>query len=173
MGVTTSSNSAATYVPLATSTLGSAQATVTFNSIPSTYTDLVLITGDIINATNLANAYLQFNSDTSGTYSATFMEGSGSSGSGSRNSGQDRLKVLRSYGGDRTMNITNILNYSNNSFYKTILGRYGSGGSSSSTGAAIGMWRSTSTISSITIGIEGGYNFSTGATFTLYGIKAA
>ena len=43
MGVTTSSNSAATYEPIATTTLGSAASTITFSSISGSYTDLILV----------------------------------------------------------------------------------------------------------------------------------
>ena len=162
-----------TYEKIATTTLGSATATVTFSSISSAYTDLVLITADILNTVNLATAYMQFNSDSGSNYSNTYMEGNGSSAGSGRSSNQTRMSIMRSYGGDRTMNIVNIQNYTNATTNKTAICRYGSGGSSSSAGAAVGLWRSTSAITSIVIGIDGGYNFSAGATFTLYGILKA
>jgi hypothetical protein len=162
-----------TYEKIATTTLGSATATVTFSSISGAYTDLVLVTGDILNTTNLANMYLRFNSDSGSNYSRVFIEGSGSAASASRTTNETYMLAGRSYGGDRTMNIFHIQNYSNTTINKSVLCRYGSGGTSSSTGATAGLWRSTSAIDSILIGIEGGYNFSSDATFTLYGIKAA
>jgi hypothetical protein len=164
---------ALTYEKIATNVLGSAQATVTFSSISSDYTDLVLITGDILNTTNLANMYLQFNSNSSSLYSTTFMEGNGSSAASSRTTNRTSMLAGRSYGGDRTQNIFQINNYSNSTTYKTVICRYGSAGSSSSAGVTGGLWRSTSVITSITIGIEGGINFSSGCSFNLYGIKAA
>jgi hypothetical protein len=160
-----------TYTPIASQTLGSATATVTFTNIPQNFTDLILVTGDILNASNLADMYLQFNSDTSSNYSRTFMESSSSSASTNRSSNQTTLALGRSYGGDRTQNIFQINNYSNSSTNKTVLCRYGSGDASSSSGAAVGLWRSTSAITSITLGIDGGYNFSSGSTFNLYGIQ--
>jgi hypothetical protein len=164
---------ASTYEKIATTTLGSATATVTFSSISSAYTDLILITADIINTTNVLGLYIQFNSDTGSNYSRIFMEGNGSSAASSKNSNQSNMMLGRSYGGDRTTNIFQIQNYSNSTTNKTTLCRYGSGGSSSAVGAAIGLWRNTNAITSITIGIEGGYNMSAGCSFALYGIKAA
>lgn len=164
---------AITYEPLATNTLGSAAATVTFSSISGNYTDLVLVTADIINTTNLLGMYIQFNSDTGSNYSRTFIEGNGSSAASSRNSNQTSIMIGRSYGGDRTMNIFQIQDYANTTTYKTALCRYGSGGSSSATGAGVGLWRNTNAITSITVGIEGGYNMSSGCSFTLYGVKEA
>jgi hypothetical protein len=164
---------ASTYEKIASQTLGSATATVTFSSISSAYTDLVLVTADIINTTNVLGLYIQFNSDTGSNYSRTFIEGNGSTASSSRSSNQTNMMLGRSYGGDRTMNIFQIQNYANTTTYKTALCRYGSGGTSSAVGASVGLWRSTSAITSITVGIEGGYNMSAGCTFNLYGIKAA
>ena len=51
-----------TYTPIATTTLGSATNTLTFNSIPSTYTDLVIICNYSQNGDMLQG---RFNSDTS------------------------------------------------------------------------------------------------------------
>jgi hypothetical protein len=161
-----------TYEKIAAQTLGSATATVTFSSIAGTYTDLILVTADIINTTNVLGMYIQFNSDTGSNYSRTFMEGNGSSASSSRSSNQTSMMLGRSYGGDRTMNIFQIQNYSNTTTNKTALCRYGSPGSSSAVGAAVGLWRSTSAITSIVVGLEGGANMSAGCSFTLYGIKA-
>ena len=173
MGVTTSSNSAATYVPIERKTLGSATPTVIFTSIPQTFTDLILITNDIINTTNVLAMYTQFNSDTGTNYSDTLLEGNGSSAASGRDSNKTALLIGRSYGGDRSMNIFQFQNYSNTTTYKTTLSRYEGAGSSSAVGAGVGLWRSTAAITSITLGLEGGYNFSSGCQFTLYGIKAA
>lgn len=164
-----------TYEKIATNTVsGSSTTNVNFNSIPSTYTDLVLIASNIINPTNLATMYIRFNSDSTSAYSDTYMEGNGSSGSSARDLNQTSLIAIgRSYGGDLTTNIINIMNYANTTTFKTAISRYGSGGASSAVGAAAGMWRSTSAITSITVGIQGGYIFSSGAVLTLYGIKAA
>jgi len=161
-----------TYEKIAAQTLGSATATVTFSSIAGTYTDLILVTADIINTTNVLGMYIQFNSDTGSNYSRTFMEGNGSSASSSRSSNQTSMMLGRSYGGDRTMNIFQIQNYSNSTTNKTVLCRYGSAGSSSAVGAAVGLWRSTSAITSIVVGLVSGANMSAGCSFTLYGIKA-
>jgi hypothetical protein len=83
------------------------------------------------------------------------------------------MNIMRSFGGDNTMNIVQIQNYSNTTTYKTALSRYGSGGTSSATLAGVGLWRNTNAITSITIGITDGFDFLSGAMFTLYGIKAA
>ena len=57
-----------TYTPLATSTLGSAAASVTFSSISGSYTDLVLVISCAQSAAG-GGLRFQFNSDTGGNYS--------------------------------------------------------------------------------------------------------
>ena len=62
---------AATYEPIATTTLGSAASSITFNSIPATYTDLRVVLVGTTTAT--ANCWLTFNSDGATNYSDTFL----------------------------------------------------------------------------------------------------
>jgi hypothetical protein len=63
-----------------------------------------------------------------------------------------------------------FMNYSNTTTNKTVLGR--SSAASGFVEAAVGLWRNTSAITSITA-TTGGQSYQTGSTFTLYGIKAA
>ena len=65
-----------TYEPIATQTLGSAAATITFSSIPATYTDLRLVL--VGTSTISANPKINFNSDTATNYSQTILSGNGS-----------------------------------------------------------------------------------------------
>ena len=66
----------ATYEKIATTTLGSNQASVTFSSIPATYTDIVVIaTGKTSTETTL---YFRFNGDSGSNYSSTDIYGDGS-----------------------------------------------------------------------------------------------
>jgi hypothetical protein len=53
-----------TYEAIATQTLGSAAASVTFSSIPGTYTDLVLVVAMEHVTTGTENIVMQFNGDT-------------------------------------------------------------------------------------------------------------
>lgn len=164
---------AATYEPIATHTLGSAAASYTFSSIPSSFTDLVLVVnGGFATAETIG---IQFNSDTGSNYSSTILAGSGSTASSGRNTNQTGLTIATN-GYYTTTQIANsiisVMNYSNATTYKTVLSR--SNNASVGLDAIVGLWRSTSTINSIKLyGFYSGYNFNAGSTFTLYGIASA
>lgn len=156
-----------TYDKIATNTLGSAAASVTFSSIPATYTDLVLVIAGGTTAT--ADVYIEFNGDTGTNYSRTYLGGDGSSASSGRNSSVTAIPSFYVGSAQSTM-YAHIMSYANTNVNKTILTR------SSSAGvfvlSATGLWRSTAAINSIKI-LVSGTNLSSGNTFTLYGIKAA
>ena len=167
--------SAVTYTPIATNTLSSAASTITFSSISGAYTDLVLV----INGGTSVNdswASLRFNSDSGSNYSITRMNGNGTTAYSARSSNQTRIFI----GYDAAPNtafqfnsIVNIMNYSNATTYKTVLTRDNSPAGTSYPGAAanVGLWRSTSAITTITL-ISNTSNFISGSTFSLYGIGA-
>jgi hypothetical protein len=162
-----------TYTPIATNTLGSSAATVTFSSIAGTYTDLVIV-ADAISSTT-ANYELTFNGDSASNYSRTFLQGSGSAASSGRASSQTFIRcdqggnlVTATWGSPLRIF---VMNYSNSTTYKTALTR-SDGASAGGTGAVVALWRSTAAITSLTLACSGA-TFSTGSIFTLYGIAAA
>jgi hypothetical protein len=153
-----------TYEPIATTTLGSAAASYTFSSIPSTYTDLVLIVNP---NSSVDNMNLRFNGDTGSNYSRTVLFGSGSSAISSRVSGTVMNQTISS--GWEIMRI-NIMNYANTTTYKTAISRLDD--AANYVGTSVGLWRSTAAINSVTI-LAGTGNIPSGAVLTLYGIAAA
>lgn len=158
-----------TYTPIATTTLGSAQASVTFSSLGS-YTDLVLV----VNCTTASdsNVLLRFNSDTGTNYSNTTLDGTGSAATSYRYTNQTSIYLTnQAYAQSSTQfnSIANIMNYGNATTYKTVICR--SNNSATGTDAIVNLWRSTSAITSITI--LGNANFNSASTFTLYGIASA
>ena len=161
-----------TYTPIATTTLGSATASYTFSSIPSTYTDLVLVfNGSASSGTPLVT--LQFNGDTATNYSDTTLSGNGTSATSGRDSS---VAQIYASGADSLTTgisqlIVNLQNYSNTTTYKTIITR--SGNAANGTSAVVGLWRSTAAINSIKVFNHTATNFAVGSTFTLYGIQAA
>jgi hypothetical protein len=158
-----------TYVALATNTLGTAASSVTFSSIPGTYTDLVLV----VAGTCSAGSYLtlRFNSDTSTNYSTTELYGDGSTAGSVRNTGNNYMYI----GAIRTTQsniITQIQNYSNATTFKTVLSR--TNNAATETKAVVGLWRATpAAITLIEVGTGGANTFQVGSTFSLYGILAA
>jgi len=161
-----------TYTPIATTTLGSAAATVTFSSIASTYTDLIVI----INAIGTtANTYkrLTVNSDSGSNYSRTVLSGDGTSALSfrSRNATSfnfNGYSALITPAADNS--ILHFQNYSNTTTYKTILTRSNNANYAAET--VVGLWRSTAAINRIDFTLDSS-TYAAGSTFTLYGIAAA
>jgi hypothetical protein len=165
----------ATYEVIATTTLGSAQASVTFSTISGSYTDLVLVANWGVSV-NGDGTIIRFNSDTGNNYSDTELYGTGSSAASQRRSNASFIDITRAIAGDGTNIYTNaiinIQNYSNTTTYKTALLRSNlATGTYAGVAALVGLWRSTSAITSITI-LPASNNLLSGSTFTLYGIKA-
>ena len=163
-----------TYDKIASTTLGSAAASYTFSSIPSTYTDLVLIVNSSASA-NGEDWWVQFNSDTGSNYSWTSLGGTGSGAASGRASSQAAAK-LNFYGYNTTTSgesnlIAHFMNYANTTTNKTVITR--SNSAPNGTSANVALWRSTAAINSIKVLTNTAQTFSTGSTFTLYGIKAA
>jgi hypothetical protein len=156
-----------TYVALATQTLGSAAASVTFSSISQTYTDLVIVCNT--GATSLANDYVRLNGDTTSNYSWTRIYGTGSVAGSSRSANDSGMIV-----GDVTTSIAvtqtiTVQNYSNTTTNKTILAR--SSATNSAATASVGLWRNTAAVTSVTL-YPNGTTWLSGSTFTIYGILA-
>jgi hypothetical protein len=160
-----------TYEKIATNTLGSATATVTFSTISGAYTDLVLIMNYGQTSGNNSTK-MRFNSDTGTNYSTTILSGNGTTAASSRESTVAQM-TINDIGASSTLTtnaIVNIQNYANTTTYKTAITR----GNTASAGTCtdVCLWRSTSAITSIDLFLAAS-TFLSGSTFTLYGIKAA
>ena len=159
-----------TYVAIATQTLGSAAASVTFSSIPSTYTDLVCIVNAGITS-GIEDIALTFNSDTGTNYSRTYLYGDGSSAVSGANSNVSRI-AIGSFGSGviNGTNIFSVMNYANTTTFKTVVSRGNNAGAGVLSYA--GVWRNTAAITSMLLSTTGS-TWMAGSTFSLYGITAA
>jgi hypothetical protein len=160
-----------TYEPISTQTLGTAVASVTFSSIPQTYTDLVMTVATISSTTNYP--YVVLNGDTGTNYSKTWLTGTGSVVSSGRD-GATAISYITANAASTTssgfISIVQFMNYANTTTNKTFLSRSNNAGSG--VDLQVNLWRDTSAITSVQILANTG-TFSAGSTFTLYGIKAA
>lgn len=147
-----------TYEPIATATGTS----ITFSSIPSTYTDLKLIVA------GTADFAMRFNSDGLGNYSRTLLEGNGSAASSIQLTNTSSIAFQYQYTSGRSFVEADIFSYAG-STYKTVLSRYSNDNNGSGyVTRAVNMWRSTSAITDLQLFI-----FGVSATATLYGILKA
>jgi hypothetical protein len=152
-----------TYTPLATVTLASATATVTFSSIPATYRDLIFIFNGVGSASGYG--FFRFNGDTGNNYNYVFMYGDVTPvSSGASNTigffGNIEPSLLNP-------TVSNIMDYSATDKHKTYLSR-----NDRVPGIVIataGRWANTAAITSMSVNKNGG-NFQSGSTFSLYGV---
>jgi hypothetical protein len=167
-----------TYVALATQTLASPAASVTFSSIPQGYTDLVVVTQYPFVSTGVRYATYQVGNgtvDTGTNYSNTYLD----TYAGSPNSGRSANLTfgLFSYSSSAGLSTSqtqfgmmHFMNYSSTTTFKTTISRNMSAGDMTSLYG--NLWRSTAAINIITI-TAGGANFAAGSTFSIYGISNA
>ena len=160
------------YHSISSTTLGSTSSSVTLSSIPSSYTDLVLIITTTTSSLD-PSIRLRYNGDTSTNYSYQNVIGY-SGGAIAQIAGSANHTRISGAGATDTMNFytCNVFDYANATTYKTQLSRGVAPGNSSTVDAHVGVWRSNDAITSMEIFPSAG-TFSSGSVFALYGIKAA
>jgi hypothetical protein len=170
-----------TYTPIASTTLATDTATITFSSISGTYTDLrLIITADVASATTDYFA-LRFNGDTGNNYSFTWLGGTSSGAQTGRFAGLNQNLIGWATSNSENASffapmVVDIMNYSNTTTRKSLISR--NGWSTLRADINVNSWNNTNAITSISLatwgsGTFGGVNMRAGSTFTLYGIKAA
>ena len=168
-----------TYTLISSNVLSSSAASVTFSSIPTTFTDLVLrISARKDGGGNTFK--VQFNSDTATNYSNTTLTGDSSAASSTRNTSQ---VYVRAHGANESTFTANT--FGSSEIYipsyrlsqNKPIGNFGVQESNSATAGVVsmnansGLWRNTAAITSITINDPASGNFVSGSSFYLYGIS--
>ena len=162
-----------TYEPIATTTLGSAAASITFSSIPTTYTDLRVVANTLQTATTYVG--LRLNSVSTNTYSYTELYGTGSSSGSARGSNITEMYLNSRVLPANTPGLVtaDIFSYAGSTF-KTVLSQFsGDNNGSGFMGGVVNLSRNTTAVSSLYIYEANGGTFAAGSTFTMYGIKNA
>jgi len=158
---------AATYTPISSITLGSTVSSVTFSSIPQTYTDLILVGS--VNTTAGLDYWYRLNSDTGANYSNTRLLGGGSTATSFR-AASSTLNYLNANTTTGQHNfVSHFMNYSNTTTFKTQLTRFNN--ATTETLLRVNLWRNTAAISTILIQTDSS-TFTADSTFNLYGIQA-
>ncbi len=167
-----------TYVPIATTTVGSTSVTtITFSSIPNTYTDLLLkVSARMDRAVTRQSLNLWFNNST-GSWSGRRLAGYDSNSVLSDTASTTYYQIPQGTGTNATSST-----FSNSEFYipsynasrNKIISSDSVTENNSATSwiidLGVGLWTSTSAIT--VIRIDGnGFNFLQYSTATLYGIK--
>ena len=169
-----------TYTLISSNTLSSSAASVTFSSIPSTYTDLVVkISARTDRATTSTGIRLTFNGSSAASYSYVYVLGSGTTASSSRTSNNTVATFGSVAAATSTANTFSshelyIPSYNNTSQNKPFSSSnaYENNTAAAELSAYANLWSNTSAISSITFTQAGtGTNFVTGSSFYLYGVK--
>jgi len=178
LGIIASSKSGklTSFESIATTTVGSGGvASISFTSIPSTYTHLqIRAIGRSSNT--VEDSLYRFNSDTGANYALHLLVGDGSTAAAYNSTSATSTKGAPYLTGNTSIfgaGITDILDYANTNKYKTIrtlTGFDNNGGSYAQIQFYSGLWQSTSAITSITITPTAG-TYVQYSSFALYGVK--
>lgn len=165
-----------TYTLISSNVLSASASSVTFSSIPSTYTDLVLrasIRSDAASGQEVI--YINPNSLTT-NQSSTVIEGNGSNGAGSNRTTRIETRAVGNTATSNTFSSseTYIPNYNSASVHP--ISNFGVAENNNTVAvmnAVASLWNSATAISSLSVTLAIGTNFLSGSSFYLYGIKNA
>jgi hypothetical protein len=169
-----------TYTPIATTNGTGSASSITFSSIPATYTDLRLVVSNaaLVSGSD-TNLIFRINTDTGSNYSMTNLGARALSStpfSARQSTTYGELNWYTAIGTQRGMSLMDFMNYSNTTTYKTVLcnSRVDEGNATySGVEVLVNLWRNTAAINSIKIETFSGSNLTSGSTFSLYGVKSA
>jgi hypothetical protein len=179
-GITASSNKTiklTDFYQIATTTLGSAQSTITFSSIPQDYTHLQIrgIARDNTVGTSFDDIKIQFNSDTASNYSRHYLNGDGANAASGATTSTTYIGGFLVKGANTAsvfaVNVIDILDYTDTNKYTTVKNM--AGADRNGAGEVFlfsGNWRNTAAITTITLSPLSG-SFAQYTSFALYGIK--
>jgi hypothetical protein len=188
LGILASSNfqrANPSYESIATTTVGGGgSATITFSSIPATYTHLQLryICQDNRGTYNDSLMNIRFNSDTGNNYAWHYVRGNGSAteSSGTTSTAQIQVTTTASSATSKFVaGVLDVLDYRNTNKYKTARLLTGFDTNNTGTGSVgliylnSGLWQNTNAITTITFASALGTQFNQYSSFALYGIKGA
>ena len=164
------------YESIATTTVGAGgTSTITFSSIPSTYSHLqIRYIGR--NSVNNSVIKITLNSDTATNYSLHYLYGNGATvtaGGAASQSNMEANMAVSSYSANVFgCGVMDLLDYANTNKYKTlrVLNGFDNNGSGQVTFSS-GSWRNTNAVTSITLIPNSSGNFEQYSSFALYGIK--
>jgi hypothetical protein len=170
-----------TYTLIASNTLSTSASSITFSSIPATYTDLVLrlsARGDRA-VGSASGVYITINGITTSTYSYRSLYGNGTSAA-SDNSGSvapsawgafliDQATSTANTFGNSEIYFPNYAGSSNKSM--SIDSVYEQNGTDAYAYFTAGLWSNTAAITSVKLEVNSGTNFVQYSNFYLYGIK--
>ena len=174
---------ASTYTLISSQVLASSASTVTFSSIPATYTNLV-VRCSVRSATSSGQDYmlLQFNGDTATNYSMTMIYTNATTATSYRTTSTTSIDQ-----NPIDLSTNTASTFSNNEFYipsylsttSRPMSHFGVAEGNVTTNAAwmaanAGLYRGTSAITSLTLtDANGGSGFAATSSFYLYGIKSS
>ena len=162
----------ATYEPIATTTLGSAASSITFSSIPGTYTDLRVV---LVATTTVADAiFLRYNGDSGTNYSRTVLQGDGSTASSSRQTSENLIYLTRT-NLDTTLPQLfeiDVFSYAGSTNKTCLVASSQDKNGSGVVVREVGLWRNTAAITEVSLSSFSS-TFKIGTTATLYGILKA
>jgi hypothetical protein len=160
------------FVSIATVTASGGESSLNFTSIPGTYKHLQ-IRGFLLSSSG-GGGSMRFNSDTASNYTYHNMGGNGSSVFAYGTTGTMTNFIDTSDGTNPSVVTTDIIDYASTGKFKTLksITGYDKNAAGGSLYQFSGLWRSTTAITSVQIGVGNfGATFDAGTTFALYGIK--
>ena len=162
------------FESIATTTVGAGgQSTITFSSIPQTYTHLQLRCFMQLATPGILGIQVGNNSaDTSANYSTHVFDGAGAGASSGAGVNETRMGILYPIQAAWTGAVIDFLDYSNINKYKTVRSFMGQDANGSGYVRFAGAsWRSTSALNTIVLTPSSG-NVNQYSSFALYGINA-
>jgi len=172
---------ASTYTLISSQVLASSASSVTFSSIPATYTDLVLRCSLRNDDTGRADVYLNINGTTGTNYSATNLRGSGAAATSGRYSSSANFTFLQSDSSSNTGNTFGSLEIYFPNYAATAVKPISAFGTQEDNSASTNTWivanamlyNNSTAITSLAVGNAPTINYVTGSSFYLYGISNA
>jgi hypothetical protein len=165
-----------TYVLIASTTGSGNPNSISFNSIPSTYNDLLLV-ASVRNTGTTGNLRMTFNNDTNTLYSQVVLQGNGTSVSSSRNGtiANTQWNNTSNISSDTANTYASLEMYIPN--YLGLVNKPWSGDFATETNASLAyrtttasLYRGTTALTSLQL-YYFNFGFDTNSSFYLYGIK--